>query len=272
MKNLILVKHHVRRKQFISTLLKKKLINKSKRIIQDLDCYYNLQNIQSTTEDTEFELYSTLFSDRSIFTPVDSTIELIQNITFINKQQPCENKIININNESRSKTIQNNIVNKRKTIYYLSTIAKNSVRNVLDSESSTTEKNSILILFKINLLKNLFFIIYFQADLQQESIQKSFVNDKNNQINYDSSSSLTPKFCIYCCHNCRAIKNFSIQDLKKPNFIHQSKINDELHLHGHKKSLLMPKTKKFRTVSQAKEELIAHYEAFHKQNLKILKK
>ena len=60
------------------------------------------------------------------------------------------------------------------------------------------------------------------------------------------------------------VKNYSIQDLKKVNFIHQTKINKELYLHGHKKSLLMPKTKKFRTVSQAKDELIAHYECFHK--------
>ena len=94
----------------------KEIIDKSKRIIQDLHCYYNLQNIQSNAEETEFGLFSTLFSDRSILTPVDSTIERLTNITFINKQKPSENKIIKINNESRQNAIQNNIVDKRKRI------------------------------------------------------------------------------------------------------------------------------------------------------------
>ena len=100
--------------------------------------------------------------------------------------------------------------------------------------------------------------------MQLVNIQSSITNGQSIQLNDDALSLSTPKFCIYSCHNCRAIKSYSIQDLKKANFIHQSKINDELYLHGHKKSLLMPKTKKFRTVSQAKQELIAHYEFYHK--------
>ena len=71
----------------------KEIINKSKRIIQDMHCYYNLQNIKSNGG---FELSSTLFSDRFILTPVDSTIEYLRNITFINKQKPIENKKVNL--------------------------------------------------------------------------------------------------------------------------------------------------------------------------------
>ena len=141
----------------------KEIINKSKRIIQDLHCYYNLQNIQSNTEDTEFGLYSTLFSDRSILTPGDSTIDSIPNITFINKQKLSENKIININNESRRNIIQNNIVNKRKRIYYISSISKNNLRNNLTSELATTSKNGMVKCLNLKNLKNLKFIFILKT-------------------------------------------------------------------------------------------------------------
>ena len=114
----------------------KEMINKSKRAIQDLHCYYNLQNIQSSAE---FGLFSTLFSDRLTLTPVDSTIEYLPNIIFVNKQKPIENRIVNITNEARSKIIENNLVNKRKRIYYLSSINKNRMRNIFETESATSE-------------------------------------------------------------------------------------------------------------------------------------
>jgi hypothetical protein len=88
-------------------------------------------------------------------------------------------------------------------------------------------------------------------ELQQHDFQQ------NTQITNQ------PYFCIYNCFKCKAKPTFKIDDINSPNFISQSKINDELFLHGHKKSLLMPRSKKFRNVREAKAELLAHYKFAH---------
>jgi hypothetical protein len=72
-----------------------------------------------------------------------------------------------------------------------------------------------------------------------------------------------PIFCIYNCGNCTESTAFTLEELRTPSFVSQNKINEELSKHGHKKSLKIPKTNKFRNVEQAKKELVAHYKRFH---------
>jgi hypothetical protein len=69
-----------------------------------------------------------------------------------------------------------------------------------------------------------------------------------------------PKFCIYNCQNCMAAVQFK-NEIEIKN-IKQQEINEELHRHGHKKSLKLNKGK-FRNTEEGRKELIEHYKKYH---------
>ena len=55
------------------------------------------------------------------------------------------------------------------------------------------------------------------------------------QLDVAKQSIEKPKFCIYQCHTCQQRPNYLEKVLLIPNLIHQTKINEELSLHGHNK-------------------------------------
>jgi hypothetical protein len=76
-----------------------------------------------------------------------------------------------------------------------------------------------------------------------------------------------PEFCIYNCDQCRALPTYRrLADFDIPGLINQKKINDELALHGHKKSRIK-KNGKARLTHEAKAELIDHYRYMHADEL-----
>ena len=96
------------------------LTNKSKRLIPDLQCYYNLQNILN---DGVYEFFSSVYSGSTLLVPVDSTIELIEGIKFTNRIDPKINQIVGISNQKRSQTINENLTKKWTRMSYISIIA-----------------------------------------------------------------------------------------------------------------------------------------------------
>jgi hypothetical protein len=63
---------------------------------------------------------------------------------------------------------------------------------------------------------------------------------------------------ILACNDCKKSCKYDKNSIKK---INQKQINEELHRHGHKKSLLIEG--KMRLTEQGRKELLSHYEKYH---------
>ncbi len=72
-----------------------------------------------------------------------------------------------------------------------------------------------------------------------------------------------PLYCKgeYSCTKCTTQPNYTFEEVEK---IGQHQVNNELSIHGHKKSLIIGKNKKrMRNTLEAKEELKEHYKYVH---------
>ena len=76
-----------------------------------------------------------------------------------------------------------------------------------------------------------------------------------------------PKHCSLTCENgCEKIQKFGLNSIESTR-INAEMIKDELHEHGHPKSR-KKKNGKWRTVTEAREELRLHYLYAHAKNLR----
>ena len=76
-----------------------------------------------------------------------------------------------------------------------------------------------------------------------------------------------PKSCFHKCKNktvrCFAAPNYSLDQLKTDNLVSILSLEEELHIHGHPKSLFNRDKKRQRNVMEGKQELISHYRYAH---------
>ena len=81
-----------------------------RREIQDLHCYYNLQNKRS--ESGNFDFGSTIYSDLSEFLPVNCTVGINPDQRINRIFNAESNKVEETTNEERRATINDNITKK----------------------------------------------------------------------------------------------------------------------------------------------------------------
>jgi hypothetical protein len=118
----------------------RRTVNRNKRIIKDLNCYYNLQNV---LKDGEFEFFSSIFSDRTSLIAIDSVLEdIIEN--FKNTVDPENNVVERISNNERSNIIQNNLTNKKRLIEL---IFESEKKKKLNEHEKLTQSNFFRFLF-----------------------------------------------------------------------------------------------------------------------------
>jgi hypothetical protein len=103
------------------------IINKNRRIVNNLDCYYNLRNIE---ENGGYKLYSSIFSDCDTLTPIESTIEKKKTHFKMNKD-PKENRVVEVPNDLENSIIEKNLTSKRNRI---ASIASQPKKFKFDSE------------------------------------------------------------------------------------------------------------------------------------------
>jgi hypothetical protein len=96
------------------------IINKKRRIVNNLDCYYNLQNIE---ENGCYKLYSSIFSDCDTLTPIESTIDQ-KKTHFKMKKDPKENRVVEVPNDLENSIIEKNLTSKRNRIASIASLPK----------------------------------------------------------------------------------------------------------------------------------------------------
>lgn len=104
-------------------------------------------------------------------------------------------------------------------------------------------------------------------ELESISISKKICglnsqDESENSSKRDERKTHNPLFCIYDCHTCTSPIRYRVEEIGS---LSQQDINEELYVHNHRKSLRMPKTKRYRTVTEGKKELIEHYKYAHQK-------
>ena len=86
------------------------------REVKYISCYYNLKNV---LQDGRFEFYTTIFSNLETLIPVDSTVDGPKMIKININCNPAENQIIDLTNEEKRTSVQENIGKKKRFIFDL---------------------------------------------------------------------------------------------------------------------------------------------------------
>ena len=193
-----------------------------------MESLYNIQNVKAA--DGSYWIASTVFSDLTDLLSLNATTSDSQNIPkTIEKNTQLEEPKCDISNlSSKHKNIKKD----------LELIQRIKQKKVIDQDNKSDEEKS-------------------DTENEDEDLTQ------NTFIPIDSD---IPKFCKVnnvkrhqgsCNKHCY----YSIKELKT---LAQSRLIDELSLHGHPKTL-MKKKKKYFSTEERRQELIEHYKIYHKK-------
>ena len=98
------------------------------------------------------------------------------------------------------------------------------------------------------------------------SKQFSDSNLQNSFIELNNASVSNPQFCKKSCSHCEATCTYKLGEIHpKKDFLTKEHIKRELKRHNHPQSHIDKKTKKNRSLEDAKKELYLHYIINHKK-------
>lgn len=193
---------------------------------QKLQCYFNFTSIMDE-KTNKSELFSTVFSDLTDLIPINTVTweSANQTIFYENENIPINNKIVSIPNVERHVKIDNNLAKKRVIIQNMLNQTKNKNQEKQNHQiiNKDLQIGSNNLVEKSNLL-----------------IQNEFQNCKDN------------------CKNCKVSNSMTIDEVMQ---IGQKRLIEELHAHGHPKSLKI--RDKWRNLQEGRSELIHHYKTWH---------
>ncbi len=98
-----------------------------------------------------------------------------------------------------------------------------------------------------------------ESQLSSDNIYSSI--NQNNALVY---SHLNYNYCFISCSKCEKNCAFRLSEINPNNSsLSQKQINEELKIHGHPKSRINKKTRRNRSLLEAKKELENHYKNYH---------